>query len=120
MTWELILQILTAVGTVGFGFLVTYFKTKGKLGALVTDMIAYAEEMYKDTTGEGGKKKELVIETLYEYVPVALKPFITKAFVENLVQQTFESIQEYAVKQLDKVVDKAIEKITKETVEIEK
>ena len=68
--------------------------------------IAEAERDYKDTTQSGGKKFEQVVSKLYDLVPDALHGIVTKEMISEIVQSTFDEIQEYVRLQLDNTIDK--------------
>ena len=68
--------------------------------------IAEAERDYKDTTQSGGKKFEQVVNKLYDLVPDALHGIVTKEMISEIVQSTFDEIQEYVRLQLDNTIDK--------------
>ena len=105
MNTELIYTIAVTVGTVVFGFLSAYLKTKSTLKSKVNEGIATAEEVYKDTTKAGGEKFEWVIDFLYQYVPSVLKPIFTRDMISKIIQSAFDEIQKYATQQLDKFVN---------------
>lgn len=67
--------------------------------------IKEAEEDYKDTTNAGGKKFEQVVNKLYDLVPKALQPIITKEMIGDVVQSTFDQIEEYVKLQLDNAIE---------------
>lgn len=106
MNTELIYTIVVTIGTVAFGFLSAYLKTKSTLVDKVDEGIATAEEIYKDSVKAGGQKFEWVIDFLYQYVPSVLKPIFTRSMISNIIQSAFDEIQKYATQQLDKLVDK--------------
>lgn len=106
MNTELLYTILVTIGTVGFGFLSAYLKTKSTLKDKVNEGIATAEEIYKDSTKAGGEKFEWVIDFLYQYIPSVLKPIFTRDMISNIIQSAFDEIQKYATQQLDKLVNK--------------
>ena len=68
--------------------------------------IREAEEHYKDTTKAGGEKFAQVVDKLYALVPKGLNKIITREMIEEIVQSTFNEIEEYARTTLDKAVDK--------------
>ena len=68
--------------------------------------IREAEENYKDTTKAGGEKFAQVVDKLYALVPEGLNKIITREMIEEIVQSTFNEIEEYARTALDKAVDK--------------
>lgn len=111
-----IMEVLVPILTIIFGGLSAYFRQHDKLTNSVAKYIYEAEEMYKDTTKAGGEKFSWVVDSLYELVPVPFKVFITKTCIEKIVQSTFDQIEMYAATQLDKAVDKAVEKIMNDEV----
>ena len=110
-TYEIIMTILAVI----FGGLSLYVGSKKKIGDVVAEFIDQAEEIYKDSTQSGGEKFEWVITKIYSIIPTALKPFITRELISTVVQKTFDFMESYAKKQLDKVVDKVIPETTEET-----
>ena len=120
MNTQEILSLIQSLIMLGCGGLALYFKcsTKAKTKAkevqeLIAQItaqavvyIAEAEKDYKDTTQSGGKKFEQVVSKLYDLVPDALHGIVTKEMISEIVQSTFDEIQEYVRLQLDKTVDK--------------
>lgn len=120
MNTQEILSLIQSLIMLGCGGLALYFKfstkaqTKAKeiqeLVAQITAQavvyIAEAEKDYKDTTQSGGKKFEQVVSKLYDLVPDALHGIITKEMISEIVQSTFDEIQEYVRLQLDNSIDK--------------
>ncbi len=84
-----------------------YFNYNGRLKEKAASLIVQAEEAYKDVTKAGGQKFSWVVDTLYSMVPLVLRPLITRAFLEVLVQGVFDSVQEYAKIQLDRLFAKS-------------
>lgn len=109
MTPDMIIGILQIVAYVILGGLTLYFRTNTKLKSFVNDFITEAEETYKDTTKAGGKKMELVINKLYELIPVYMKPFFPEELVRAMVQNAFDAIEAYAKQTLDEVIGKVVE-----------
>lgn len=95
---ELILTIVFALLTiVGIGFSY-YFYIKAKITAAIAGQIDNAE-----IDGEvGATKKAEVIAQLQKLIPTILKPFITPAMLDALVQAAFDKIENYARKQVEK------------------
>lgn len=120
MNTQEILSLIQSLIMLGCGGLALYFKfstkaqTKAKeiqeLIAQITAQaivyIAEAERDYKDATQAGGKKFEQVVSKLYDLVPDALHGIITKEMISEIVQSTFDEIQEYVRLQLDNSIDK--------------
>jgi len=99
-----ILNFVFAVAIVIGGFVISYFKTNAKFKDKIAALVNYAESQFD----KGADKRQYVIDTIFNIVPVALKPIINKTIIGMMVQSTFDSIEEYAKKQLDKVVDKVV------------
>ena len=120
MNTQEILSLIQSLIMLGCGGLALYFKfstkaqTKAKeiqeliaqITAQAVVYIAEAEKDYKDTTQSGGKKFEQVVSKLYDLVPDALHSIITKEMISEIVQSTFDEIQEYVRLQLDNSIDK--------------
>lgn len=106
---EMILKIVLPLLTIIFGALSAYFAENEKLQNDAIKYIAEAEEIYKDATKSGGRKFSFVVDSLYNLVPVPLRIIITRNLIENIVQSSFDSIEEYAKIQMEKAVNKYIE-----------
>lgn len=120
MNTQEILSTLQSIIMLLCGGLALYFKfsTKAKTKAkevqeiiaqITAQAVVYikqAEEDYKDATKAGGKKFEQVVNKLYDLVPDALHSIITRDMISEIVQSTFDEIQEYVRLQLDSAVDK--------------
>lgn len=104
MEFQEVLQIIGSVLVVILGYLSLYLKKRGDLVSMVTTAIAYAEDKYRATAGEG--KFKWVCDHLYKGIPVWLRPLISYQDVEKLVQSTFDEIEAYANMQLNSFVDK--------------
>lgn len=102
--YSILVTVLFAIA----GFFIEYFKTKQAVTAKAAEMINQAETVYKDVAKAGGKKMRYVCVQLHNLVPGPLKPFITEELIESMVQAVFDKIEDYAKKQLDKVVDKIV------------
>lgn len=100
-----IYSILITVFMVVFGFLCSYIKTKTNLISKAGDFINKAEEDYKDVSKAGAQKFTWVVQTLHNLLPAPMKFFITEPMIAEIVQKVFDSMSEFATKQLDKVVD---------------
>ena len=100
------LQIIVTIAWIICGFLAVYFREKTNIVSQIAGKIAEAEDIYKDYTKAGSEKFGWVCDFLEGIVPVFLKPFITRAFIENAVQKVFNQIEVYATQQLDKVFNK--------------
>lgn len=100
------IQILVDILMVVFGFIAWYFRTKTNLVQKAKEAINGAEKAYEDVAKAGGKKFEFAVDLVFAYVPTALKPFITREVVGNIVQTAFDGMARFAQQQLDKVFNK--------------
>lgn len=103
-----ILDVVKVLAYIFLGGAVIYFRVNDKLKSAVTDLIAEAENTYKDTFKSGGQKHEYVVEKLYSMIPAGFNLIITKDMVSTIVDNTFESIEKYAKQQLNKAVGKIV------------
>ena len=90
----------------GLGFSVLFLRQNVKVQDGIKGLINEAEDMYADVTKSGGQKFEWVVNAIYDKVPAFLKPIISKEFIGKLVQRAFDEMQAFALKQLNKVVDR--------------
>ena len=103
---DTIIQIAVPLLTIILGALSAYFRTHDKLRDISIKYIVEAEELYKDYTKAGGKKFSWVVETLYNFIPAPLRIFVTKKYIEKIVQSSFEAIEEYAKMQFEIAAEK--------------
>lgn len=106
MTLADALEILKWTALIIFGAASLYYQMNTKLRCNVTQLINDAENAYTDSAKAGGEKFEWVVSSLYSMIPAVLKPFITHAMLEKLVQTTFDAMESYAVFQLDRLTNK--------------
>ena len=83
--------VLIVLAVVLYG-VTLYYKTKGSLRAIVAELIAEIEE----TGIAGSEKMQRVVDALYGYVPVALKPLFSKDTLQTLAQMIFDWMRKYA------------------------
>lgn len=98
INWEVVLTILAAICTVVAAFIGYYLHIKRRIEAEIPDAINGAE----DTGKPGAEKFEEAVDTIYNLIPLVVKPFITRTLIEELVQKVFDKMAEYARKQLAK------------------
>ena len=115
-----VLDFLKSIAVLLCGGLALYFKfsTKAKtkaeqiqetiaeITAKAVIFIKEAEENYKDTTNTGGQKFEEVVTKLHDLIPDGLDKIITREMIEDIVQSTFDEIEEYVKLQLDEAISK--------------
>ncbi len=56
----------------------------------------------ENTDKEGKEKLADAVEEVYSVLPVVVKPFISRAVVETIIQTIFDKVEEYAQKQVNK------------------
>ena len=95
MTTTTILTIVFGILALGTTFLSYYLSIKSKIQEAAEDAINTAEEL--DKIGE--EKMAIAVDQVYDLIPAAIKPFLSKATIEILVQATFDRMEEYALKQ---------------------
>lgn len=109
MDTKMIIDIISIVLYVIIGGIALYYKSNTKLNKRVNDLIDRAELLYADSTNAGGQKFSWVVDKLYGLIPAPVRLIIPKAIVETIVQNTFDSMENYAKKQLDKASSKITE-----------
>ena len=96
--WEMILNIVLAVLSIGLALLSYYFDTKRKLVEHVNGEISNAE----NTDKKNAEKMAFVVEQLKKIVPKFMRFLFTDKALEKIVQNAFDKIEEYAKKQTKK------------------
>ena len=103
---EILLPIIKIVVVLVCGYVYTYISTKVNITSKIAAVISKAESEYKDAQTSGSKKMEYAIDILYKYIPIWIKPILTKEVIKSLIQSGFDEIQKYANAQLDKITEK--------------
>lgn len=118
MDLNTVLELLKYGVMIALGGLSLYFKyskkaqTKAKevqekiaeITANAVILIKQAEADYKDVTKAGGQKFNQVVDQLYSLVPDGFNKIITKNMIEEIVQSTFDQIEEYTKLKLDNAI----------------
>ena len=112
------MEIIKLVLIVGLGALSYYLKTYTNVTSKVAELIAQAEEMYKEYTKAGEDKMAWCVEQLYALVPAIFRTVITPTILEAIVQNVFDSIQDYVDVKKIEIAEKINETVDK--VEIDK
>ena len=115
------LEIIKAAVLILMGATVTYVRTNPKIQKEIAEVekwletikaaaVAYIDRAEKEFkgSGRGTEKRKWVVTMLYGLIPDKIKPFIDIEVVEDIVQATFDVVNDYAKQQLDKLVDKAL------------
>lgn len=108
MDIKTILEILGYILSIILGGVALYIKGKKTITDNAVKYINEAEEGYKNLVIAKGEKFDYVVDSIYGLIPKVVKPFITKELVAIIVQNVFDQMESYAVKQADKIVDKLI------------
>lgn len=103
MTIDVAIELLKWLALFTLGAASIYYQTNTKISCYVAKLIDEAEHVYEDVSKSGGEKFEWVVTALYGMVPAVLKPLITRQMLENLVQSTFDAMQQYALTQVSKL-----------------
>lgn len=97
--WEIILNILIAIGSITLAGIAFYLDTKKKIQEQVNGEIDAAE----DTDKKDKEKMAYVVDNIYNnLVPRILRPILNKKAIEKIVQAAFDKIEDYARKQIAK------------------
>lgn len=104
---DAVIQIGAYVLSAIFAFLVSYYRSSKKLQGLVARAINDAESAFSGTSKKGEQKFQYALTMLYDKVPVALRPIITRQVLSDMLQKGFNELSGFAQKQLDAAVDKA-------------
>ena len=103
MTIDAAIELLKWLALFTLGAASIYYQTNTKISCYVAKLIDEAEHVYEDVSKSGGEKFEWVVTALYSMVPAVLKPFITRQVLENLVQSTFDAMEQYALTQMGRL-----------------
>lgn len=117
MEWSNIIEIAYDVLILLVAIFFYYGSKKNSLIASAENAIARAEEVYSDATNAGGEKFEYAVDLIYTALPASLRLLFPRDTIANIVQSTFDRIEEYAVLQLNrfnKKLDNVIEEKLKE------
>lgn len=99
-------SILEVVGTVLFlvlGFLVSYFKTHSSFLSKIVALMSDAESSYENNSD----RKAFVVDTIYNVVPVWLKPILNKTVIGMINDSIYSQVKAFATKKLDEATNKA-------------
>lgn len=88
--WEILLGVLAAV----FAFVGFYLYVVQKAKEAAVGAIGDAEEQSRF----GKEKMKLAVQSVYGIVPAVLKPILTPALIEQMIQPIFDQMKAYAEK----------------------
>lgn len=90
-TREIINIVFIVIAAIGYGVSL-YFRTKGNIIATASELIAKLEK----TNYDGPDKMTIVVDNLYEKVPLVFKDFLSKKKIRELAQKVFDWTLKYA------------------------
>lgn len=90
----IVIVVLSLAGTLASH----YFYIRGELYKSVEGVIDSAESAFE----KGKEKFDFAVERLMSLIPLILRPIIRRAWVGRLVQFAFDTIENYAKKQIQK------------------
>lgn len=100
-----IYEIITTVLMIVFGFLSLYIKQKTNIYERAAEAIDMAEATYTDVK-TGGKKMNYAVQYVGSFIPAPLRVVFTDEVIQSMIQFVFNSMAQYATKQLDRLIDK--------------
>lgn len=103
MDWKTIFNVVCVVSVIIFYLFAEYYKRSATLRDFIAQLIADAEKEFADKEKAGKEKMSWVLDHLYAKIPLPLKPFFSRADLENLVQSIFDWIAQYADIQVAKL-----------------
>ena len=98
-------EIIMTVVAVVFGFLSLYIKQKTNIYERAAEAIDMAEASYTDVK-QGGMKMYYAVQYVASFIPTPLRVVFTDDVAQSMIQFVFNSMAQYATKQLDKLVEK--------------
>ncbi len=98
-------EIIMTVIAVVFGFLSLYIKQKTSIYERAAEAIDMAEGAYTEMK-TGGIKMHYAVQYVASFIPAPLRVVFTDEVVQSMIQFVFDSMAQYATKQLDKIVEK--------------
>ena len=108
MDIKVILDVLGYVFSIFLVGVALYSKGKKTITDNAVKYINEAEEGYQNLVIAKGEKFDYVVDNIYNLIPTVVRPFVTKDLVAIIVQNVFDQMESYAVKQADKIVDKVL------------
>ncbi len=107
-----VIEVVKYIAMLILGAATLYYRSNAKLRDMANKYIATAQVLYKDA--EGKTRFAWVVEKVYEIVPTALKPLITKALVGKIVQSMFDGAKAYLKANADRAVEAIPEPMPRE------
>lgn len=95
---EIYINIALGVLAIGVTLFSYYLAIKNKIEEAAKDAINIAEDCDKI----GKEKMEIAVEQVYAVIPAIVKPVFPKDFIEQIIQEVFDKMTEFAEKQVAK------------------
>lgn len=95
---ELYINIVLGILAVIVTFMSYYFAIKSKIEKAAGNTINFVEDV--DAIGE--EKMKIAVEQIYSIVPAVVKPIFNRTFIEQITQEVFDKMAEFAKKQVNK------------------
>jgi hypothetical protein len=95
---EIYINIALGVLAIGVTFFSYYLAIRNKIEQAAKDAINIAEDLDKI----GAEKMQVAVEQVYAIIPAIVKPVFPKDFIEQIIQEVFDKMTEFAEKQVAK------------------
>ena len=95
---EIYINIALGVLAIGVTLFSYYLAIKNKIEEAAKDAINAAEDFDKI----GAEKMQIAVEQVYAVIPDIVKPVFPEDFIEQIVQEVFDKMTEFAEKQVAK------------------
>jgi hypothetical protein len=95
---EIYINIALGVLAIGVTLFSYYLAIRNKIEQAAKDAINAAEDLDKI----GAEKMQVAVEQVYAIIPAIVKPVFPKDFIEQIIQEVFDKMIEFAEKQVAK------------------
>ena len=102
---EIYINIVLGVLAIGVTLFSYYLAIKNKIEEVAKDAINAAEDLDKI----GAEKMQIAVEQVYAVIPAIVKPAFPKDFIEQIIQEVFDKMTEFAEKQVAKEQKKNVD-----------
>lgn len=99
--------ILFSIFAIAGYFFAYYFHIKAEIYSETEKAVDKAEQSDKSAS----EKMDIAVEHIYTLVPASLKGLFPKKLIKRIVQRAFDSIENYARKQVEKRKGEGVEDV---------